>query len=65
MKRTIVFALAWPVAVWLGIVVFGKKAGDVAGEAVFDGPGFLVNAKHGLLVESMAAGALAAYLTAG
>jgi hypothetical protein len=63
MKRYVIFALAAPVAEWLGLMVIGQKAGDVAGTAVFNSRGFLLPFKHGGLVEIMAAGVLVAYLT--
>jgi hypothetical protein len=63
MKRTIVFAIAAPVAVWAGIWLIGRKRADDAGTAVWMQRGFLIPTSHGLLVESMAAGALLAYLT--
>jgi hypothetical protein len=64
MKRTIVFALAAPAVVWLGLIVIGKLAPDAAGTAVATNRGFLIPVHRGLLVETLAAGALAAYLTA-
>jgi hypothetical protein len=63
MRRTIIFALAAPVLVWLGFIVIGKKKPDVAATGAFMDRGFFLNIEHGLAVEAAAAGALVAYLT--
>lgn len=62
-KRAVVFAMAAPVAVWLGLISIGRKPADAAGVWVWRGPGLLLPIPHGLLVETIAAGALIAYLT--
>ena len=62
MRRYIIFAVAAPVIVWAGLTTIGGKKADEAGTAVFNGGGLL---GHGLLIESIAAGLLAAYLTKG
>ncbi len=62
MRRYVIFALAAPVVLWAALIVVGGKRPDEAGTAVFNGGGAL---GHELLLESIAAGLLAAYLTKG
>jgi hypothetical protein len=63
MKRYVAFGVAAPIAAWLGLIVVGKKPGDVAGTAVWMQRGFLLPFTPGLLIETVAAGVLVAYLT--
>lgn len=65
MKKYVVAAIAAPVLVWLGFIAIGKKRADEAGTAVFGQRGLFLPFQHGLLVESAAAGVVAAYLVAG
>jgi len=63
-KRLVIFAIATPAVVWLGMVLAGSKP-DAAGTSVWSGPGLLLpsSVPHGLLIETVAAGVLAGYLT--
>jgi hypothetical protein len=66
MRRYILFALAAPLVIWAGLSTVGGKRPDDAGTAVWSDKGFVLSSTtHGLLLESIAAGLLAAYLTKG
>lgn len=62
MRRALIAAIAGPVLLWGGLVVIGRKRADESGTAVFTGSGQFLHVRHGLLIESMAAGVLAGYL---
>lgn len=62
-KRYVIAGILGPVAAWAALTVVGGKRADAAGTAIFSDRGLFVPVHRGLLLETIAAGLLVAYLT--